>query len=322
MKPLKDCHVLVTATSFGRADPCLRSELEAAVGRVTYNPVGKPLTSAQLADLLTQVDGCIAGLDAFDAAALRRADCLRVIARYGVGTDNVDLDAARAQSIIVTNTPTANAVSVAELTIALMLNLARPILVAAEATRRGEWPRTTGLLLEGKTVGLVGLGAIGKQVARRLAAFDCRILAHDVTVDATFAAAHGVTIVPLETVLSEADFVSLHVPLLPSTRRMVDATFLHAMKPGAFLVNTSRGELIDEDALCDALRGGHLRGAALDVFEREPPGVDHPLACLPQVIATPHMGAHSDGAMNAMGRLSLDDCLAVLRGDSPRYRVV
>ncbi len=322
MKALRDCHVLVTATSFGRADGRLRPELEAAVGRVTYNPAGKPLTSAQLAEMLQGVDGCIAGLDAFDAAALRHADCLRVIARYGVGTDNVDLDAARAQGIVVTNTPTANAVSVAELTLALMLNLARPILTAAEATRRGEWPRTTGLLLEGKTVGLVGLGAIGKGVARRLAAFDCRILAYDVAVDASFAAAYGVAIAPLATLLGEADFVSLHVPLLPSTRRMVDATFLRAMKPGAFLINTSRGELVDEDALCDALRSGHLRGAALDVFEREPPGAGHPLACLPQVIATPHMGAHSDGAMNAMGRGALNDCLAVLRGDSPRYRVV
>ena len=322
MRPLKDCHVLVTATSFGRADTCLKSELEGAVGRVTYNSLGKPLTSAQLVGLLQGVDGCIAGLDDFDAAALQHADRLQVIARYGVGTDNVDLDAARARGIIVTNTPTANAVSVAELTIALMLNLARPILAAADATRRGEWPRTTGLLLEGKTVGLVGLGAIGKQVARRLAGFDCRILAYDVVVDGAFAAAHGVKITPLETLLGMSDFVSLHVPLLPTTRRMVDPAFLQAMKPGAFLINTSRGELIDEDALCAALRGGHLRGAALDVFEREPCGADHPLACLPQVIATPHMGAHSDGAMNAMGRGALDDCLAVLRGDSPRYRVV
>ncbi|MFN8482579.1 MAG: phosphoglycerate dehydrogenase [Anaerolineae bacterium] len=322
MKPLRDCHVLVTATSFGRADACLRSELEGAVGRVTYNPVGKPLTSAQLADLLSGADGCIAGLDDFDAAALRGADGLRVIARYGVGTDNVDLDAARAQGIIVTNTPTANAVSVAELTMALLLNLARPILTAAEATRRGEWPRTTGLLLEGKTVGLVGLGAIGKGVARRLVPFDCRILAYDVAADAAFAAAHGVELVSLATLLAQADFVSLHVPLLPATRGMVDAAFLRAVKTGAFLINTSRGELVDEGALCDALRGGHVRGAALDVFDTEPPDPDNPLLRMPQVIATPHMGAHSDGAMNAMGRLSLDDCLAVLRGDSPRYRVV
>ncbi|MFN8497866.1 MAG: phosphoglycerate dehydrogenase [Anaerolineae bacterium] len=322
MKPLRDCHVLVTATSFGRADACLRSELEAAVGRVTYNPTGKPLTSAQLAELLPTVDGCIAGLDDFDAAALQHADCLQVIARYGVGTDNVDLDAVRALGIVITNTPTANAVSVAELTVALMLNLARPILAAAEATRRGDWPRTTGLLLEGKTVGLVGLGAIGKAVARRLAAFDCRILAYDVAADSAFAAANRVQIAPLAALLGAADFVSLHVPLLPSTRRMVDQSFLAAMKPGAYFINTSRGELVDEAALGDALRRGHLRGAALDVFESEPPAADNALLGSPQVIATPHMGAHSDGAMNAMGRGALDDCLAVLRGESPRHRVV
>ncbi|MFN8471111.1 MAG: phosphoglycerate dehydrogenase [Anaerolineae bacterium] len=322
MTRLSDCHVLVTATSFGRADQCLRSELEQAVGHVTYNPTGKPLTSAQLADLLSDVDGCIAGLDAFDAAALQHAERLKVIARYGVGTDNVDLEAARARGIIVTNTPTANAVSVAELTVALMLNLARPILAAAEATRRGEWPRTTGMLLEGKCVGLVGLGAIGKQVARRLAGFDCRLLAFDVAADEAFAAAHNIELAPLDRLLGAADFVSLHVPLLPATRGMVDQAFLASMKAGAYLINTSRGELIDEDALYDALCSGHLRGAALDVFNTEPPGADHPFLSLPQVIATPHMGAHSDGAMYAMGRGALDDCLAVLRGESPRYRVV
>lgn len=322
MKPLAECHVLVTATSFGRFDPALKEELETAVGRVTYNETGKPLSSAQLAALLPGVDGYIAGLDTIDADALAAADQLRVIARYGVGVDGVDLDAAAARQIAITNTPGANARSVAELTIALILNLARPVHAAASQVRQGQWPRTRGLTLEGRTVGIVGMGAIGKEVTRRLAGFDVRLLAYDVQQDAAFAAAHGVQFLPLDEVLAEADFVTLHVPLLPQTSGMVDGRFLAQMKEGSYLINTSRGELIDEPALAAALASEHLAGAALDAFRSEPPAPDDPLLAFEQLIPTPHMGAHTDGATNAMGRLALADCLAVLDGREPRYRVV
>lgn len=321
MKPLSDCHVLVTATSYGRFAPHLKRELETAVGRVTYNPTGKPLTSAQLQELLPDVDGFIAGLDEIDAAAIAAAAHLRIIARYGVGINNVDLAAARAQGIVVTNTPGANAASVAELTIGLLLNLLRPIQQAAAETRQGGWPRLAGVSLVGKTVGLVGLGAIGKEVAQRLAGFDCTVLAYDVVADADFVRRRAITLVTLDDLLAQSDVVSLHVPVLPETRHMVNAAFLRQMKPGAYLINTSRGELVDEAALLDALTNGRLAGAALDAFQQEPPGADNPLLALPQVIATPHMGAHSDGATNAMGSMALADCLAVLRGEAPKYPV-
>lgn len=322
MKSLNECHILVTPTSYGQDDARLRTELEALAGRVTYNDTGKPLSSAQLAALLPGVDGYIAGLDAIDAAALAAADQLRVIARYGVGTNNVDLAAARARGIVVTNTPGANAGAVAELTVALLLLLARPVLGAAAATRAGGWPRTSGLSLGGKTVGLVGFGAIGRAVARLLGGFGCRLLAHDPWGDVAVAGALNVTLVELEALLVESDFVSLHAPLTPETRGLVDAAFLARMKPGASLVNTARGELVDEAALYDALASGRLRGAALDAFAAEPPGADHPLLALPNVIATPHMGAHTDGATTMMGRMALEDCLAVLRGDEARFRIV
>lgn len=321
MKPLSDCHVLVTATSYGRSAPHLKTELETAVGRVTYNPAGKPLTSAQLQELLPDVDGCIAGLDEIDAAAIAAAPHLRVIARYGIGINNVDLAAARARGIVVTNTPGANSASVAELTIGLLLNLLRPIHKAADETRQGGWPRLAGISLVGKTVGLVGLGAIGKEVARRLAGFDCALLAYDVVADAAFAQRQAITLVTLADLLAQSDVVSLHLPALPETRQMVNATFLHQMKPGAYLINTSRGELVDEAALYAALAGGHLAGAALDAFQQEPPGAENPLLALPQVIPTPHMGAHSDGAATAMGSMALADCLAVLRGAAPKHQV-
>ncbi len=206
--------------------------------------------------------------------------------------------------------------------IGLMLCLARSIPAASAATRAGEWPRLSGFALEGKTVGLLGLGSIGKEVARRLCGFACRLVAHDPAPDAAFAAEHGVTLLPLAEVTSQADFLSLHLPVLPDTHGLVNAALLVQMKRGAFLINTSRGELIDEAALFEALQSGHLRGAALDAFAAEPPGAGHPLLTLPQVIATPHMGAHADSAANAMGWGALKDCLAVLSGEQPLNRVI
>ena len=318
---LKNAHILVTATSYGKNDPCLKTELEAQVASVTYNPTGKPLTSAQLAELLPGMDGFIAGLDVIDAAALKAADRLKVIARYGVGFDNVDLAAARARGIVVTNTPGANSVSVAELALALMLALARQLPEAVSAVHAGNWPRLSGISLEHKTVGILGFGAIGKQLARRLRGFDCRILAFDPYADQAFAAENNVELVERDEVVRNADFLSLHLPLLPETRGLVNAEFLSRMKKGAYLINTSRGEVVDETALFTALDSGHLRGAGLDAFAQEPPDPANPLLKLPQVIATPHLGAQTDGATSNMGWLALQDCLAVLKGEEPKFRV-
>jgi D-3-phosphoglycerate dehydrogenase len=318
---LHQCRLLVTPTSYGKNDPRLRTELEALVGQVTYNPTGKPLTSAEVAHLLPGMDGYIAGLDAIDAAALQAADRLKVISRYGVGVDNVDLNAARRRGIIVTNTPGANSVSVAELALGLMLALARQIPEAVEAVHQGKWPRYAGLSLEGKTVGLLGLGAIGRQLARRLAGFDCRVLAHDPLVDAQTAEQLGVELTGMDEILRQADFVSLHLPLLPETRGLVNDAFLANMKSGAYLVNTARGEIVDEAALLRALQSGHLKGAGLDAFAVEPPDAANPLLRLAQVVATPHLGAMTDGATSNMGWMALRDCLAVLRNEEPAHKL-
>ncbi|TET53969.1 MAG: hypothetical protein E3J64_02725 [Anaerolineales bacterium] len=322
MTDLGSCRVLVTPRSFGRHEPRLRDELESTVGAVVYNPFGHSLSSAEVGELLPGCDGYVAGLDTIDEAALESADRLRVIARYGVGVDGVDLEAARERGIVVTNTPGANSTSVAELAIGLMLSLARMIPLADQEMKTGGPVRILGASIEGKTVGLLGLGAIGRRVASRLQGFDCTVLAHDPLVDAATAQAVGAVLSPQEEVVTRSDFLSLHLPLLPETRRMVDGPFLERMKPGAFLINTARGELIDEDALVAALHGGHLRGAALDVFAQEPPDDANPLLALPQVIATPHIGSHTDGATNAMGWAALRDCLAVLRGEEPAHRVI
>jgi D-3-phosphoglycerate dehydrogenase len=320
-KALSECRVLVTPTSFGKDDPTLKSSLVKTVGEVMDNPLDRPLTAKELLPLVKDADGYIAGLDQIDSSVLEAANRLKVIARYGVGIDRVDVEAATKRGIVVTNTPGANSVAVAELTIALMLALGRQICRADQATRSGEWPRYSGVGLRGKTVGLVGFGAIGREVASRLKGFECCILVSDPCVTCEAGEGHGVQVVPVEDLLASSDFVSLHASLNPSTSGMVDHAFLQKMKHGAFIVNTARGELMEEEALRLALEKGHLRGAALDCFRKEPPGSDHPLLCLPQVIVTPHTGSHTDEAMNTMGWMSLEACLAVLSGDRPAYVV-
>ncbi|HCS39323.1 MAG TPA: hypothetical protein DIW44_07045 [Anaerolineaceae bacterium] len=318
---LKECRLLVTPTSYGKNDARLKTELEALVGEVIYNPTGKPLTSVEVAELLPGIDGYIAGLDVIDADALKTADKLKVIARYGVGFDNVDLEAAKSKNIVVTNTPGANSVSVAELALGLILALARQIPEAVDAVHQGKWPRYSGVSLEGKTIGILGLGAIGKQLARRLAGFDCKILAFDPYADKQFALDNQITLAEMDQVIAASDFVSLHLPLLPETRGIVDEVFLNKMKKGSYLINTSRGEAINEEALLKSLQSGHLKGAALDAFIVEPPDPNHPLLALPNVIATPHLGAQTDGATSNMGWLAMKDCLAVLKEEKPLYRV-
>ncbi len=321
MKDLKDCKILVTPTSYGSQEPGLKTDLEALVGEVIYNTTGKPLSSEQLQELLPDVDGLIAGLDEIDAKALSSAPELKVVARYGVGYNNVDLETAKTLGIIVTNTPGANAVAVAELTIGLILNLLRPILPAVNRTKNGEWPRFKGYSLEGKTVGLLGLGAIGKETAKRLVGFGCQILAYDLFPDEKFAAEYTIKLALLEDILPAADIISLHLPGTPDTQRIVNQEFIDRMKTGAWLVNTARGDLIDEDALVNALKEGKLRGAAMDVYPEEPPPEGSQLLKLEQVITTPHMGAHADSATNRMGRMALQDCLLVLQGKKPKYQV-
>jgi len=312
MKDLKDCKILVTPTSYGSQDPELKTELEKLVGEVVYNNTGKPLTSDQLKELLIDVDGYIAGLDEIDAVAFDSAPILKVVSRYGVGYNNVDLNAASKNGVIVTNTPGANAIAVAELTIALILK---------QRTKQGEWPRYKGFSLDGKTVGLLGLGAIGKETAKRLAGFGCRVMAYDLYPDEKFAAEYGIEMSILDVILPAADIISLHLPGTAETREIVNAEFIDKMKPGAWLVNTARGDLISEKALVDAIENGKLSGAALDVYSEEPPPHSSPIFSFDQIITTPHMGAHADSATNAMGRMAMDECLRVLQGVEPKYQV-
>jgi D-3-phosphoglycerate dehydrogenase / 2-oxoglutarate reductase len=227
---------------------------------------------------------------------------LRAIARAGTGVDNVDVPAASARGIVVMNAPGANSISVAELAMAFVLGLARHLPAADSAMKQGKWEKKKflGEEVQDKTLGLVGLGRIGQEVARRAEAFDMRVIAHDPFITAQVAADIGVELVSIDELFARADYVSLHLPSTPQTRHFLNADRLRRAKKGIRIVNTARGDLIDENALADAIEAGHVAGAGLDVFIKEPT-VDHRLQTLPQVIATPHIAASTVEGQELVG---------------------
>jgi phosphoglycerate dehydrogenase-like enzyme len=310
--------VLVTPRSFRDGDPAVVARLEAAVDDVRWNDLGRSLTAAELRERLEGVEGLLAGLDEIDASVFAAAPALRVVARYGVGVDRVDLRAAAAAGVVVTSTPGANAAAVAEWSVLLMLALCRPLIAADRAVREGGWPVLAGRELGARTVGLLGLGRIGTLVAERCAACCCAVIAHDPYVDR---APPGVELVGAGELAARADVLSLHAPLTDATRGIVDRALLARLPEGAVLVNTARGELVDEEALAWALDHGPLAGAALDTLCEEPPRADHPLLGRDDVIVTPHAAPHTAEATAAMGRLAVEDLLAVLEGRAPRHPV-
>jgi D-3-phosphoglycerate dehydrogenase len=237
-----------------------------------------------------------------DAPLLDAAPRLKVVARAGTGLDNVDLDAASARGIVVMNAPGANSVSVAEHALGLMLAASRSIPRADASMKEGRWAKQglMGAELRGKTLGVVGLGRIGQAVAARARAFGMTVVAHDPYIAAHVAQDLGVELLPLDALCARTDYVSLHLPSTPATRHLFDAARIARCKPGVRIVNTSRGDLIDEAALADAIERGHVAGAGLDVFEVEPPA-DMRLTKLPQVVATPHIAASTHEAQELVG---------------------
>jgi D-3-phosphoglycerate dehydrogenase len=238
-----------------------------------------------------------------DASVLTQAPNLQVIGRAGVGVDNVDLPAATAAGVLVMNTPGGNAVSVAEHTIALMLSMARSIPNASQSTKAGKWEKKKfmGNELRGKTVGIVGLGSIGREVVKRAAAFEMRIIANDPYVNSQTAKGVGVDLVDLPALYAESDYITLHTALTPESHRMLSREAFAKMKPGVRIVNCARGELIDQEALREALASGRIAGAALDVFENEPPAPGDPILGIESLVATPHIGGATEEAQETVG---------------------
>jgi phosphoglycerate dehydrogenase-like enzyme len=316
--------VLISPREVARFADRFRAALEAAGLEVVTLPPGaaNEPTPDELLAALAGVEAVVAGSEHYTAAVLAANPQLRVIARVGVGYDAVDLPAATAAGVAVTIAPGTNQGSVAEHTFALILGFTRHIPARHAALAAGGWNRLMSLPLRGKTLGLAGLGRIGKGVAARAAAFEMRVIAYDPVPDAAFCSAHGIEPVPFDRLLAESDFLSLHLPLTAETRHMIDGTTLARMKPDAVLVNTSRGGLVCEADLVAALRAGRLGGAALDVFEAEPTPADNPLRKLPNVVLTPHAAGVDARSLEDMARSAAEAVAALRRGEWPTEKVV
>jgi D-3-phosphoglycerate dehydrogenase len=281
------------------------------------------LDKAQLIEILPNYDALIVrSATKVTAEVLAAASRLRVVGRAGTGVDNIDVTAATQRGILVVNAPAANSVAAAELTISLIMSLSRRVPEAAASLKSGKWERSKfmGIEVRGKTLGLIGLGRIGTEVARRARGLEMNVLAYDPVVSTDRAEQLGITLASVDDVLAQSDFVSVHVPLIESTRYLINSTRLAQMKPSAFLLNVARGGIVEEAALLEAVENGVIAGAALDVFEQEPPTltalVEHP-----RVIATPHLGASTVEAQALAGVDVAESVLAALAGGTPRAAV-
>lgn len=310
--------VFISTSSFGKVDKAPLSRLREQGFAVQLNPRGRTLSAPEIAAFLADVDGLIAGTEPLTRSVLSQAKRLRVISRCGTGLDNVDLDAAAELGITVVATTQAHVPAVAELTLAGMLALLRQIPQSDRAVRRGEWQKPMGELLQGRTVGIVGLGKVGKAVVRLLQPFGARVLAYDPYPDTAFAREHGVRYTTLVDLVREAEIVSLHLPYQPHLRHLLDRELLACMKPGAYLINTARGGLVDEEALYEFLASGRLAGAFLDTFETEP--YRGPLTEAPNVILSPHVGAYAREARLAMENEAVENLLRHLQAPVSQVR--
>ena len=264
-----------------------------------------------MVDLIGGVHGVVVGVDEVTARVIQASTDLKVIAKHGVGVDNIDLAAATAAGIVVTNTPGANEAAVAELTIALMLALARHLVKHHQVVSQGGWARQTGTELAGKTLGLIGCGRIGQEVVKRAHALGMEVIFHR----RTPAEVPGARQVSLDELLARSDYVSVHVPHTSETHHILDAEAFAKMKDGVYVINTARGGTVDEAALYEALVTGKVAGAALDARPKEPPPPDDPLNTLENVILTPHSGATTREAVLRMAKMATENLLAVLRGE-------
>jgi len=311
--------VLVSTSTFGEFDETPLRKLKQNGFEVVVNPYGRKLQPQESIELMRDIDGIIAGTEPLNSDILKRANRLKVISRLGVGLDNVDLTAAKQLGIHVASTPAAPTEAVAELTLGLMIVLARRVVEADHAIRNGSWKPLMGVLLTGKTLGIVGLGRIGKRVAELAQPLSMSILAYEPFADGPFVTKYQIGLVSLSELFSQADIVSLHIPLLPETRGLVSRELFALMKPTALLINTCRGEVVDEAALLQAVESNRLAGAALDVYNEEP--YRGPMKQNSRIILSAHMGSYAKEARIQMEHEAVENLIRLLTAAAEPSRV-
>ncbi len=303
--------IFISTSTFGEHDRTSLRQLKESGFEVVTNPYGRQLRIEESKVLLDGVIGLIAGTETLSEEVLVSATSLKAISRVGTGMDNVDLEAAKRLGIEVMNTPDAPTEAVAELTLGLILASYRKIPQLDRSVKCGKWPNSMGSLVYGKTLGVVGLGRIGKRVVELTAPFKVKVAAYDISPDMEFARAFNVRLLTLDGLLKEADIITLHIPLSPSTRGLISKEEFSLMKIDAVLINTSRGAIVDEDALIKSLRSKKIGGACLDVFGNEPYAGE--LQRFENTVLTPHIGTYAKEARIKMEQEAVDNILKALK---------
>lgn len=300
------------AVTFGIFNKVPVERLEDAGCEVRLNPYGRPLTPAEIVEHAKDADVIILGNDRLDSATIGKLPNLKLVVRHGAGLDNIDFSELGKRDITVANTPGANKEETADLTFALILDLARMVTQSINQLKGGVWNKIPGRTLYGKTIGIIGVGAIGMAVVSRAMGFGMDILGNDI-IQRDEAARYGLLYTSLNELLSASDIVTIHVPLTSATKNLIGARELKRMKPGALLINTARAGVVREAALEKALMSGHLGGYAVDVYAKEPPNPT-PYMSLPNVLTTPHIGSSTMEANLRMGDMAVDNILAFMNG--------
>lgn len=313
--------VLVATRSFGSTSDAPWDVLHNSGCELVKADMSQEMSEDRLIRLLEGVEGAVIGVFPMTSYVMENAPALKVISMHGVGTDHIDLEAASRLGIVIANCPGTNDQAVADLTIGLIIAIARNIPYVDNELRAGTWGRQKGSELWKKTLGMIGFGRIGSAVAKRAIGFDMRVLVYDPYVEPEYVIEIGASVAPLEDILAESDYLSLHAALTAETKNMIGSIQFERMKPSAFLINTARGGLVDEDALHDALINGKIAGAAMDVFVEEPLR-SGPLLELKNVVLTPHIGAHTVEAIDRMGVMAARNVVRTLQGGQPISRVV
>ena len=296
--------VVVTSISFSKST-LLKELLLNIFPNSTFNETGQRLSDEKLIEFINNADAAIVGIETIDDSLLKHAYKLKIISKYGVGLDSIDQTALKNRNITLGWTGGINRRSVSELTLGFILGLCRNVFSSGFKLKNGVWEKSGGYQLSEKTVGIIGCGHIGSDIARLLSPFGCNVLVNDIVDKSDFCLKQGISQVSLNEVIEKSDIITLHVPLTELTHQMVSESFLQRMRPSAFLVNTCRGEVVNQEALRDALTKKIIAGAALDVFIEEPPS-DVNFLSLPNLMVTPHIGGNAKEAIEAMGRSAID----------------
>ena len=313
--------VLITSRSFGKIGDSAKNILESAGIEITN--ISANFDQAEFERIIPEFDALIIGAHDFSEADMERCPNLKIICKHGVGLDNIHVNKAKELGIAVCNAPGTNSNAVADLALGLMLSVCRKISHSAALVREGVWKSHIGEDVCGKTLGLLGFGAIAKGVARRARGFGMKIMAYDPFVTQLPEEFEGwVELCDMEKVITTCDILSVHIPLTPETRNTISTAELAKMKQGSYVINTARGGIVDEMALYEALKSGHLNGAAMDVVESEPMTPDHPLLSLDNVVVTPHIAMYSKEAINAVSLICAENVVACLTGGQMINRVV